>query len=435
MAKDDIDFSEITKAVAEVKTGFEAFKEANDLRIKELAKGVADPLIEEKLSKINADLDKHQETLDKLYASTRRRHLVVDGKEVDPAMLDKKALGWAKMAAKARGSDVSEYTHENMLSYGSAFDSYLRKDDRILPAEELKALSVGSDPDGGYLTSPDTTGRIVTKQYETSPVRQFAAVQVISTDALEGLLDLDEADSGWVGETQARTETGTPQLKVWRIPVHEQYAKPRATQKILDDASIDIEAWLAGKVAEKFARVENAAFVNGDGTGKPRGFLTYPAGTSYAQIEQVASGASGAFDADPDGGDAFLSLIYATKTRYLGNANFFMNRLTTGAARKLKNSDGDYIWQPSMQAGQPSTLHGYPVVRFDDMPNFSTADALAVAFGDLAQCYQIVDRMGIRVLRDPYTAKPFVVFYTTKRVGGDVIDFEALKLMKMATSV
>lgn len=435
MAKDEIDLSDVTKAVAEIKSTFEAFKEANDARVKELAKGVADPLVEEKLVKINADLDKHQDLVDKLYAAQRRKHLVIDGKEVDQEALDSKALAWAQMNAKARGTRVDAYTHEDEKAYGKAFEQYLRKDDRVLSADETKALSVGSDPDGGYVVTPDTSGRVVKKQFETSPMRQYASVQVISTDALEGLADLDEATSGWVSETQSRAETTTPQLKVWRIPVHEQYAAPRATQKILDDAMIDVEDWLAGKVADKFSRVENTAFLTGDGVSKPRGLLTYSNGTSYGTIEQKASGASGAFDAAPDGGDAFLDLVYSVKSNYLANAVFFMNRLTTGAARKIKNTDGDYIWQPSLQAGQPSTILGYPVARFDDMPNFSTADALAVGFGDLAAAYQIVDRLGIRVLRDPYTAKPFVIFYSTKRVGGDVIDFDAVKLMKMATSV
>jgi len=436
MPKDELDLTQVTQAVAEIKSAFELFKDANETRIKEVARGVADPLIEEKLHRINDELAKKQELIDKLYASTRRKHLSINGVEVDASELDKKSLAWANMNAKKRGTSISTFTHEDAMGYKAAFLEYLRKDDRVLAADETKALSVGSDPDGGYVVDPDTSGRIVKKQFETSPVRQYASVQVISSDALEGLYDLDEAASGWVSETGSRAETGTPQLKQWRIPVHEQYAEPRATQKLLDDAYIDMEAWLADKVAEKFTRVENAAFVNGTGVGQPRGFLSYPAGSTIpGQIEQFATGVNGGFAATPNGGDKLISMVYGLKTNYRNNGVWFMNRTTTGAVRLLKNNDGNYIWQPAVQAGQPSTLLGYPVGTFDDMPDFSTTGALAVAFGDLAQAYQIVDRLGVRVLRDPFTAKPFVKFYTTKRVGGDVVNFEAIKLLKFATAV
>lgn len=271
---------------------------------------------------------------------------------------------------------------------------------------------------------------MVQKVFETSPMRQYAAAQTIGTDALEGLYDLDEASAGWVGETESRPETDTPQLQRWRIPVHEQYAKPHATQKLLDDATIDMEAWLENKVRDKFARVENAAFVNGDGVNKPRGFLTYGAGTTLpGTIEQIATGVNGGFAAAPDGGDALIDLITALKMPYRASAVFAMNRTTTGAVRKLKDSDGAYLWRPGIAAGQPATLLGYPQAPLEDMPDFNATGALAIAFGDFRQAYQIVDRMGIRVLRDPYSNKPYVQFYSTKRVGGDVVNFEALKLL------
>ena len=233
---DQIDLKEVAKAVGEIKSGFEQLKESNEVRLKELAKGVVDPLMDEKLKRINAELDAKQEMIDKLYAATRRKSFSINGKEVDVADLDKKAHSWANMIARSRGTAVEKFTHDDMQGYKAAFIEYLRKDDRVLGPNESKALSVGSDPDGGYVVDPDTSGRIVMRQFETSPIRQYASVQVISTDALEGLFDLDEAASGWVSETQARTETTTPQLKAWRIPVHEQYAEPRATQKLLDDA-------------------------------------------------------------------------------------------------------------------------------------------------------------------------------------------------------
>jgi len=270
--------------------------------------------------------------------------------------------------------------------------------------------------------------------FETSPMRAYASIQVISTDALEGLFDLEEASSGWVGETDARSETGTPQLGKWRIPVHELYAKPKATQKILDDAEINLETWLAQKVAEKFARDEAAAFVAGNGVNKPRGFLSYADGTTLpGTIERINTGANGAFASAPSGGDALIDALYGLKAQYRANATWFMNRATTKLARKLKDSDGAYLWSPGIAAGQPATLLGYPVAAFEDMPDPATG-SLSIAVGDMRSAYQIVDRVGIRTLRDPYSAKPYVEFYTTKRVGGDVVNFEAIKLIEFSAS-
>jgi HK97 family phage major capsid protein len=268
------------------------------------------------------------------------------------------------------------------------------------------------------------------KVFETSPMRAYASVQVISTDALEGLFDLNEASSGWVGETDTRTETNTPALGKWRIPTHELYAKPTATQKLLDDAEINMEAWLAGKVAEKFARDEATAFVTGSGINRPRGFLTYASGTTLpGTIERFITGVNGAFAAAPNGGDVLINALYGLKAQYRANATWFMNRATTTLTRKLKDTDGAYVWSPGIAAGQPATLLGYPVASFEDMPDPAT-DSLSIAVGDMREAYQIVDRIGIRTLRDPFSSKPYVEFYTTKRVGGDVVNFEAIKLIE-----
>lgn len=434
MAK-DLTLEDVAKTVGEVKQIFHEFKEAAAEREKEvMTKGDVDVILEEKLNKINEELDKKQEQLDLFAARQKKQTIFVDGKETDIADLDKKALAWAAPLAQRRNKTLTEYSHEDLQEYKAAFDAYLRtKDEKLLTGDEIKALSVGSDPDGGYVVDPDTSGRMVKKIYETSPMRQYANLQVISTDALEGLLDQDEAASGWVSETGARTETATPQIGIWRIPVHEQYAEPRATQKLLDDASINMEEWLANKVAEKMARTENTAFVDGDGNGKPRGFLTYPDGTAdNGQIERIQTGVNGDFAADPAGGDVLIDTIHKLKDAYRGGAAFYMNRLTLGAVRLLKDSNGRMLWQPSLAAGMPSTLLGHEVRGMEDMPDYSTTGALAIAYGNMAECYQIVERMGTRVLRDPYTAKPFVKFYTTRRVGGDVINFESLKLIEFS---
>jgi HK97 family phage major capsid protein len=432
MPEDKIDLKEVTKAIADVQNAFAELKATDDERQKEmLTKGAVDTLLDEKLTKINDDIAEKQTQIDKLYTSQRRAHITLDGKDVDIEELNEKAQKWADARAYARGTKASEFGYDEQMAYKAAFKQYLRKDDRVLSADEQKALSVGSDPDGGYVVSPDTSGRMVKKIFETSDVRRYASTQVISTNVLEGLFDLDESSSGWVSETATRTETTTPQLKAWSIPVHELYAEPRATQKLLDDAEIDMESWLAEKVASQMARTENSAFVNGDGVGKPRGFLDYPTGTTNpGQLKRFLTGVDGDFAADPSGGDAMINMIYNLKAEYRNNANFFMNRTTMGGVRLLRDGDNNMLWQPSFVAGQPSQILGYGIASFEDMPDYTTTDALAIAFGDMRQAYQIVERQGTRVLRDPFTAKPYIKFYTTRRVGGDVINFEAINLLE-----
>ena len=428
---------EIKKAASAIDAlhaGFEEFKKANDERLAQIEKkGSADVVTEAKLQKIEADLEKAQKIADEAVLAAKRQSRVVTDANGDAVDLDRKAQDWASMNARRRGTVAGEFRANDMDGYKAAFDTFLRKGEEVMGPDERKALSVGTDPDGGYVVNPDLSGRIVMKVFESSPMRAYASVQVISSDALEGLFDLNEASSGWVGETDSRAETNTPQLGKWRIPAHELYAKPKATQKLLDDASINMEAWLASKVAEKFARDEANAFVVGNGVNKPRGFLTYSSGTTLpGTIERFDTGVNGAFAAAPNGGDVLINALYGLKQQYRANATWFMNRATLKLTRKLKDSDGAYLWSPGIAAGQPASLLGYPVASFEDMPDPAT-DSLSIAVGDMREAYQIVDRIGIRTLRDPYSAKPYVEFYTTKRVGGDVVNFEAIKLVKLGS--
>jgi len=262
-------------------------------------------------------------------------------------------------------------------------------------------------------------------------MRSYADVQSISSNEMIITLDNDEAAAGWVGEKQARPETATPQFGQKKIVCNEIYAEPRATQRAVDDASFDLEAWLSGKVAEKFGRTENTAFVNGDGIEKPRGFTTYDDGVvghgvaSQELIEQIKTG-----DANNLTTDAFFDMEASLKGEYMGNALWFLNRKSLGEIRKLVDGQGNYIWDPGFNGSTGPTILGKGYARFEDMAAVA-ANALPIAFGDMKETYQILDRIGIRVLRDPYTAKPFVKYYTTKRVGGDVKNFESLKLMKV----
>ena len=335
----------------------------------------------------------------------------------------KDAETWARTIKARAGRDANAFDYGE---YRGALGVFLRRGEHTLNPDEAKALAVGSDPDGGYWVTPEV-GRMVTgKIFESSPVRQSAAVQTIGSASLEIPIDDDEAAAVWVSETEARAETATPKIRKKEIVAHEMSAEPRSTQKLLDDANVNVEEWLAGKVASKFARTEATAFVNGTGVGQPRGILTYPAGTASGQIEQVNSGSASTLT-----GDGLIDLVAAVKAPYLDGAVWMMKRSTAAVAQKLKDGQGNYLWQESLIAGQPSRLLGHSVVYADDVPAVA-ADALAIIFGNFRAAYTIVDRFGIRVLRDPFTSKPWIKFYTTKRVGGDVVNFEALKIQKIA---
>lgn len=395
---------EIAKRVNALGSAWEQFKSVNERRLHEIEKrGSADPLTIDQLGKINHSLDETKDRLMRLETAMHR-----------PA---------AALEYGYKAGDPMIQEHK------MAFCNYLRKGaDSELMQLEKKALSVGSDPDGGYLVTSQVSERIIKTVFETSPMRQVASVEVISSDSLELIEDKDEADAGWTSETGIRSDTSTPQIGKKIIPVHELYAQPKATQKLIDDASIDIEAWLAEKVSDIFSRKENTSFVNGDGIGKPRGILTYDDGTDWGEIQQIHSGTSGVITAD-----GIVKLYYALKEDYATRASFMMNRASVQAVRLLKESTTDqYLWQPGLAAGAPDTLLGLPVVQSADMPT-PTASSLSVALADFSSAYQIVDRAGIRVLRDPFTDKPFVKFYTTKRVGGDVVNFDAIKLLVLAS--
>lgn len=289
---------------------------------------------------------------------------------------------------------------------------------------QMKTMFASSDPDGGYVIPRGTTDRIITTIKESSPVRQLATIITIGGEDYKYLLDLDDVGAGWVSERGSRPKTDTAKVQIGNIPAHEMYANPFVTQKQLDDASFDLEGWLNGKVANRFGRLEATAFVLGDGIGKPRGFLTYANGTAWKTIEQIKSGHATVLTAD-----SLITLQNALKSEYAGEAVFAMKRQTVAAVRTLKDAtSGAYLWQPGLQAGEPATLLGDPIVRMSDMPAVG-AGTLPVAYGNFREGYTIVDRQAIRVLRDPYSNKPYVEFYTTKRVGGDVTNFEALKLL------
>ena len=445
---------EIKDLILDQGKAFEAFKETNDARLKELEKkGASDVVTDEKLSRIDDALNTLAETkeavdrklpsrLDAMEAKMNRAMLGGDFKGNEKAEAELRVFNAeVKSRAAARGeTSPTDFDQKGYDEYRKSFQTYLRKGDRALDFNEQKALAATVDPDGGYLVPADMSGRIVARAYETSPMREYASVQVISSDALEGLYDLNPGVSGgWVSERQARTETNTPQLGKWRIEVAEQYANPAATQRILDDAVINVEAWLASKTGDILGRTENTAFVTGDGIGKPRGFGSYTtaatvdASRAWGVFEHVNTGASGAFLTTAVAPDCLLDLIGAFKAVYINaNTAWYGNRAAITAVRKLKDQQGLYLWQPGLVAGQPQTLLTFPVRLMQDMAALGSG-SLSLALGDMGQAYQIVQRAGITTLRDPFTNKPFVHFYSTARVGGAAVDFEALKFIRFGT--
>lgn len=329
------------------------------------------------------------------------------------------------------------------LAFHGAFLKCVRSGDNAqsrMSEAEKKALSAISNPDGGYNVPTDMSGRIISKVQLMSPLRQYANKQTIGTSALEGPIDNQMAEAGWVTEQGARNTTGTPQVGMWRIPVHEMYAKPKATQTLLDDSVVDMDAWLVRKIADRLAQMEAEAFITGDGTGKPRGLLSRTLSTSvdasrtWGEVQYVKTGVNGGFAAAPNGGDALINLITALHPKYWSNARFIMNRYTLGEIMKLKDGEGNYLWMPDFtNGGRGGLLKGFQVdASFDHLATSTVTDSKAILFGDFNEAYQIVDRQGMRLVRDPFSAKPFIEFYTTARVGGDVLNSEAYKVLQFS---
>ncbi len=325
---------------------------------------------------------------------------------------------------------------ETEAPHQKAFDAYIRTgDDDALRGIDLegKALSTAVASDGGYLVDPQTSEMIQTTLASTASIRAIAKVVNVEATSYDVLIDRGDLGAGWATETADATETATPTVERISIPLHELSALPKASQRLLDDAAFDIEGWLAERVADTFVRAEAASFVSGDGVDKPRGFLSHPVIANdtavWGEIGYVPTGTDGALgDAD-----AIIDLVYALGARYRANGTFVMNSRTAGVLRKLKDGDGRFLWSDGLAAGEPARLVGYPVLIAEDMPDIASGSD-SIAFGDFAAGYTVAERPDLRVLRDPFSAKPHVLFYATKRVGGDVTDFEAIKVLKFATS-
>jgi HK97 family phage major capsid protein len=399
----------MTAAFDDFMEAFEAFRETNDERLGDIERKMgSDVLTREKLDRIDKALDDNKKVMDEL------------------------SLKKARPALGRRGA-ASVETEEHK----AAFEAYIRRgDEGALRDLEAKAFSGSSGADGGYLLPNETDSDIGRRMAVVSPMRALATVRQVSGAVLKKPFAPSGMATGWVSETAARPQTNTPQLSEMTFPTMELYAMPAATQGLLDDSAVDIEAWIASEVDVAFAEQEGTAFISGDGVSKPKGLLAYDTVAngdwSWGRIGYLATGVAGGF-ASAGPLDTLIDTVYSLKAGHRQNGSFLMNRKTQSTLRRFKDTTGNYMWQPPASAGQAALLMGFPVAEAEDMPDVA-ANSTSIAFGDFRSGYLVVDRTGIRILRDPYSAKPYVLFYTTKRVGGGVQNFEAVKLVKFAVS-
>jgi HK97 family phage major capsid protein len=395
---------------AEMMQAFEEFKVANDQKLAE--KRSVDVLLEDKVDRLNAVISSQMQRLEAVELKQARPAIASDARSMEPA-------------------------NQPATEHKAAFYAYVRGGDSAnLRALEQKALSAGSNPDGGFLVPPEIETKIGERLFNISPIRALASIRSISSNIYKKPMMATGAVAGWVGETDARPQTNSPLLDELSFPAMELYAMPAATTTLLEDSAVDIDEWLAQEVDRVFAAQEGSAFVTGDGNTKPKGFISYNtvpnASWTWGNIGYVPSGIAGGFSSTAPS-DVLVDLIFALKAGYRQNAAFVMNRKTQSLIRKFKDTTNNYIWQPPASPSGRASLMNFPVHDVEDMPDIA-ANSLSVAFGDFMRGYLIVDRAGVTLLRDPYTAKPYILFYTTKRVGGGVQDYDAIKLLKFAVS-
>lgn len=406
--KSEPDHAAIKSAVEQLGKDWHQFKAENDRRLAEIEqKGKPSAESEQKLARISAELDRLGEVKARLEA-------------VETAI---RRPGQGGTATEVKSHDGSRLLTADEVKARDDFLSYCRRGGPI----ERKAMTVNSDPDGGFTAPNDMTQRVIMKVFETSPMRQIATVTTISGHALEGLTDISEPEVATGPEGGAVSQTDGLQFRKWKVTPHKMHAFPVVSEELLEDSALNIEQHLARALGAKFGRQEETWFFSGTGVDQARGILTYADGTTWGTIERVKSGANGAFPTG--GGDNILNIWYALKEKYRMRATWLANRAVILAIRKIKNAtNGEYMWAPGLQAGAPDRLLGAPIRQAEDMQALATG-SLSLAVGDFAEAYQIVDKAGLSIKRDDLTVKGYVGFYARRRVGGDVVNFEAIKLM------
>lgn len=399
---------ELKELLEKQNKAFENFKKNNDLRLAALeSKGPVDPLLEEKVDKANKELGEIAKQMSEI----------------------------EKKLNRPRGTGADNERPE-VVEHKQAFRKFIRKglEDGLLDLER-KALNITTDADGGFAVPTELDTEILSIMRNESPMRRVCTVRQVGTSDYKKLVNVGGTTSGWVDEDDSRPGTDTPTLAAITPFMGEIYSNPAATQTMLDDVFFNAETWLAEEIAVEFSEEENLAFLSGNGTKKPKGILAYTSVTTadatrtFGQLQHMLTASATAIT-----GDELIDLIYALRSKYRNGANWMMNSVALAATRKLKDTTtGQYLWAPGLQVGQPSQLLGYAIEENEDMADIA-ADAVPIMFGNFKRGYTIVDRMGTRTLRDPYTNKPYVHFYTTKRVGGMLTDSLAIKLLKMKSA-
>ncbi|MEF3676014.1 phage major capsid protein, partial [Citrobacter freundii] len=394
---------DVEQVAQELQAKFDAFKEKNDKRLE---------AVEQEKGKLAGEVETLNGKLSEL-------------DELKSALEEE-----LKQVKRPAGGPQSKAASEHK----TAFIGFMRKGkDDGLRELERKALQVGVDEDGGYAVPEELDRTILNLLKDEVVMRQEATTITVGGANYKKLVNLGGTASGWVGETDARPETDASKLGQIEPFMGEIYGNPQATQTMLDDAFFNVEDWINSELAIEFAEQEEIAFTSGNGTKKPKGFLAYastldPDKTrAFGTLQHILSGAAAGVTAD-----AIIKLVYTLRKVHRNGAKFMMNNNSLFAIRILKDSEGNYLWRPGLELGQPSSLAGYGVAENEQMPDIA-ADAKAIAFGNFKRGYTIVDRIGTRILRDPYTKKPFVGFYTTKRTGGMLVDSQAIKLLQIGT--
>ncbi len=419
---------------------FESFKKDNDAQLKELrAKGSVDPILKEKVDKNNEGLTALTESVEQLKKEIK---LSKAKNDIETASVEEKTEKFKlyKGIPEYRQHFFDEkgnYNNESSKKYSDVLSKYMRKglvglnSDEREQIENYKSMNVGSDSAGGYLVRPEVGEMIVHTQVETSPWLRYVDMINISTDAIEYPTTNRRQPATRTYETGARSETTAATFGMVRIEAKEAYSRPKVTQKFLDDAAIDVEAFLAGMAGDEFGYLYNSELATGDGILTLRGILTFAhtATDEVGKVEQIAGGHASLMN-DPD---KFIDMQAALKPAYLPMSRWFGRRATEAVVRKMKDGEGNYLWQPGLTLAQPNTLLGHEFVKCEDMSAIGV-NALPLAFGDLKH-YKVVKRIGMRVLRNPYSEEPFVRFTFTERTGGNLLIHESLKLLKIATAV
>lgn len=345
--------------------------------------------------------------------------------------LDQMELAGTRPGSTEQDTAQNEYHNEYVRTF------MRRGDERAFTSFVQNSLATDVDADGGFAVPEQIDQRIDRVVTEISPMMSIVDTQRVSTPDYRRLISLGGAASGWVGETGSRTETGTPTLHEVTFPVGEIYANPAITQNALDDMMFDAASWLGDEVGVEFGSKIGKALIDGTGINQPTGLLGGPtpvstadSGRAMGTLQFVATGVDGDFPASTPQ-DILLDLVYELKNAYRARGRWLMNRSLLKEIRQFKDTNENYIWQPGLQQGQPSLIAGFPVTEAEDMPD-KASNSLSIAFGDFRRAYTAVLRTGTRSLRDPYTNKPYVHFYTTRRVGGNLTNTEAVKLLKFS---